>query len=734
MNVSIGGTDFLVNVDTGSSNLAIPSQSCKACPSTLDSISAQCKQGFYNMSCACSRSSLSINNLLSSSSGMLVSCSSSLGEICVKRDQRGNLTGMAFVNSSNAVPWCSCQTVASAGFSLPVSSSYHDAVAVSGVTYGDFSGFFGPILVAPVTIGAVGWSSAAQANASFIAMTYKTEDFTCSSQSSSMADGIIGFAYGSISSTGMPTFFETLVTENKVQNIFSICLAYTPLLALGAVPVDKAGQLVLGGIGPSQLMAGPLQYTSLVQGTGFYTVFLTDILLGGVSLGESLYGNAIQGFSYTATALMSFNQANGGAGTIIDSGTTALSVPGDIFALLESSKVTDSEDLTFLFGGQACANITLVQKQGLNSSAALAFSGHFTGTDLFVMGADTINDAGLFYFLYVSNLALALGAVPGSPATGMPTSAPFSFTSTSGPPSSTSAIPPSVFPPSSAMPPSGSPLIPSSPAWVAVAASFSPTGNAYCGPSVPICPYGVLAYIAVPPNTTLMEVSTLPLTDWQGNFNVTIQPTSCAALGTSSIEVSIPISYFLNGTAGIEPGNSGIIIGQPIFQANHIVFDRLNGRLGFAKQGDCNFGLTTPEAPTAAYSTHTSPATASTTSFAPKPSTVQSTISTSATPPLTTTATRTVTTNQPATSQVTHRVFPTTPSPLAPSSTSSSTEHSNSSMTAIAIAIPIIAGLAFLGAFLAHVIWQRRTARLSPLGERLVESAGSAVEMEFITT
>lgn len=56
VNVSIGGQVFLVNLDTGSSNLAVPAQSCTMCtgptynPTTP---STACLSGTYTLPCGC---------------------------------------------------------------------------------------------------------------------------------------------------------------------------------------------------------------------------------------------------------------------------------------------------------------------------------------------------------------------------------------------------------------------------------------------------------------------------------------------------------------------------------------------------------------------------------------------------------------------------------------------------------------------------------------------------------
>ena len=60
-------------------------------------------------------------------------------------------------------------------------------------------------------------------------MAYKTTDFSCNVGTDTT--GIMGMAYGSLNAYGAPTPFESLVASGAIPNIFSICLAYTPLIA-----------------------------------------------------------------------------------------------------------------------------------------------------------------------------------------------------------------------------------------------------------------------------------------------------------------------------------------------------------------------------------------------------------------------------------------------------------------------------------------------------------------------
>ena len=102
-----------------------------------------------------------------------------------------------------------------------------------------------------------------------------------------VADGITGLSqsqrYG-------PTLFDYLRAATNAPNVFSICLS------------EEVGALVLGGGVPSHLSAEWIPYS----GSSTYAVGLTDITVGGRSIGErsSAYHN-----------------------TIIDSGTTFMYLP-----------------------------------------------------------------------------------------------------------------------------------------------------------------------------------------------------------------------------------------------------------------------------------------------------------------------------------------------------------------------------------------------------------------------
>ena len=278
INISIGGVPVLVNIDTGSSNLAIPARTCHACVAQLGSLSAACRQGYFNETCQCGNGGVSINP------ATLVPCSSSLGQQCTTHNTTFYTSALGLPsNIGSRVAQCSCLAPSLLGITDP---SLPSGIAVSSLSYGDASGFFGPIFQDHVTLGnSPGPFSTT--TTSYTAMIYKTTDFSCNVGTDT--SGIMGMAYSSINSYGALTPFESLVASGAIPNIFSICLAYTPLIATQTViPVGQAGQMVLGGVGSPDLAGGPLAYTPMVTGTGFYTIFLQDILLGTTSLGQYL--------------------------------------------------------------------------------------------------------------------------------------------------------------------------------------------------------------------------------------------------------------------------------------------------------------------------------------------------------------------------------------------------------------------------------------------------------------
>jgi len=135
-----------------------------------------------------------------------------------------------------------------------------------------------------------------------------------------MIDGIIGFGGFQDTTTGAPTPFDVLVKEQRVQDVFSICLH----------PRGNGGHLYLGADGPGDAAhleaSSPMtiqgtrildtQWTPLIGSTGFYGIGVEDVLVGGVSIGvdAKVYNDGL---------------------AIVDSGTQDVNVPATAFTALK---------------------------------------------------------------------------------------------------------------------------------------------------------------------------------------------------------------------------------------------------------------------------------------------------------------------------------------------------------------------------------------------------------------
>lgn len=95
-------------------------------------------------------------------------------------------------------------------------------------------------------------------------------------------DGIIGFGYQGLSSSGGPTIFDQWVSAGQLQDVFSMCLA------------EEGGKMVLGGDGTE---GGDVVMWTPIIDESYYVVNMTDMLVNGQSIGihSSIYntGGAI---------------------------------------------------------------------------------------------------------------------------------------------------------------------------------------------------------------------------------------------------------------------------------------------------------------------------------------------------------------------------------------------------------------------------------------------------------
>ncbi|KAM6293824.1 beta-secretase 2 isoform 3-T3 [Porphyrio hochstetteri] len=123
--------------------------------------------------------------------------------------------------------------------------------------------------------------------------------------------GILGLAYDALAkpSSSVETFFDSLVRQAKIPNIFSLqmCGAGLPVSGSGT----NGGSLVLGGIEPS-LYTGDIWYTPIKE-EWYYQVEILKLEVGGQNL-------ELDCREYNADK------------AIVDSGTTLLRLPQKVFS------------------------------------------------------------------------------------------------------------------------------------------------------------------------------------------------------------------------------------------------------------------------------------------------------------------------------------------------------------------------------------------------------------------
>ncbi|XP_077149973.1 beta-secretase 2 [Ranitomeya variabilis] len=122
--------------------------------------------------------------------------------------------------------------------------------------------------------------------------------------------GILGLAYRTLAkpSSSIETFFDSLVEEQKIPNIFSMqmCGAGLPTTGEGS----NGGSLVMGGIEPS-LYTGEIWYTPITE-EWYYQVEVLKFEVGGLNLNLDC---------------TEYNSDK----AIVDSGTTLLRLPDKVF-------------------------------------------------------------------------------------------------------------------------------------------------------------------------------------------------------------------------------------------------------------------------------------------------------------------------------------------------------------------------------------------------------------------
>ncbi|KAM5150366.1 beta-secretase 2-like [Callospermophilus lateralis] len=167
-------------------------------------------------------------------------------------------------------------------------------------TQGSWTGFMGEDVV---TIPK-GFNSSFLVN---IATIFKSENFFLPGIK---WNGILGLAYATLAkpSSSLKTFFDSLVTQAKIPNVFSMqmCGAGLPIAGSGT----NGGSLVLGGIEPS-LYKGDIWYTPIKE-EWYYQIEILKLEIGGQSLNLDCK-------EYNADK------------AIVDSGTTLLRLPQKVF-------------------------------------------------------------------------------------------------------------------------------------------------------------------------------------------------------------------------------------------------------------------------------------------------------------------------------------------------------------------------------------------------------------------
>ncbi|KAF5927477.1 hypothetical protein HPG69_016116 [Diceros bicornis minor] len=167
-------------------------------------------------------------------------------------------------------------------------------------TQGSWTGFVGEDLV---TIPK-GFNSSFLVN---IAIIFESENFFLPGIK---WNGILGLAYATLAkpSSSLETFFDSLVTQAKIPNVFSMQMCGAGLPVAG--PGTNGGSLVLGGIEPS-LYRGDIWYTPIKE-EWYYQIEILKLEIGGQSLNLDCR-------EYNADK------------AIVDSGTTLLRLPQKVF-------------------------------------------------------------------------------------------------------------------------------------------------------------------------------------------------------------------------------------------------------------------------------------------------------------------------------------------------------------------------------------------------------------------
>lgn len=180
---------FIVDIDTGSSNLAVPSSSCVRCPTNTGK--SDCENGVYSRPCGC-RTTLPI------SSGNIVACPASASippsssNYFVTSQDPASTCASVLLNNGTTLPFPTCMCLNAAQLTVPnLDLDASQTFALSSTCYGDgWGGFSGPIVNANVSFD----QGEKYASTLLTAMTYMKGNFKCVADVT--AQGIPGIGIG----------------------------------------------------------------------------------------------------------------------------------------------------------------------------------------------------------------------------------------------------------------------------------------------------------------------------------------------------------------------------------------------------------------------------------------------------------------------------------------------------------------------------------------------------------
>eukprot|EP00051_Salpingoeca_urceolata_P008812 m.109133 g.109133 ORF g.109133 m.109133 type:complete len:639 (+) comp15956_c0_seq1:140-2056(+) len=536
--VTVNGATVYLNIDTGSSNLALPAAGCKACWSkdTFSGPSAACKAGTFDRSCDCP-SGVNLHAL----------SLQTFAQPCGDRGTNFDCDGLPFEKPCGYYPHslepfslCKCHNASS----VPMLAGTEAArvgldVALSGGCYGDNQGYSGVVLDAKVKLGTLETRTYATA------FSLMTSDFKCGARP---AQGIMGLAYQRLSSLNTPTPIGALAASGVMANVFTLCMKLPHDVSQGMLTPGAAGAMYLGSYGGTAATVSKYLYTPIVAEM-YYGVHVLDVSLEGNSV-STLPG---------APSVASTNQLLNGGSAIVDSGTEQLVFPKPIgdaiktyLGIAENQNEVPSTDglppLVITLGVEACYTLEVP------TFLAATFCG----------GGG----------VYTAATAIGVTQVM---AVSLQVMAAFSFvTRAPGQPQVTQ----------------GYVVVDGGVNQCATHSATTPI----CEDSVVAFAFSGSALEAVP-EQGWFHIYKGQVAAAQAKFERAALPPSAAPV-TMSIQPKYYLPPYNNQRAvflGAQP-TSAMILGMPAFWGHSITFDRRNKRVGFALQGSCKPTLS-PVAP-----------------------------------------------------------------------------------------------------------------------------------------